>query len=177
MARNAGLTVLELLFALLVLGVLLGVGAPAMQHLLLDARLTAQVNQLVHGIHMARHTAQKRGHHAVLCKSADGAGCAPDGAWHEGWIVFINRDRDNPPQVDPDEPVLLVAPPYRDGSITANRQAFVFRPFEVRDTNGSLLVCDRRGRTRGRMVIISYTGRPRTAAATDTFNRTLRCEP
>jgi type IV fimbrial biogenesis protein FimT len=177
MTRNAGLTVLELLFALLIVGVLLGIGAPAMQHLLLDARLTAQVNQLVHAVHLARHMAQKRNNHAVLCKSTNGADCVADGAWHDGWIVFINRDRDNPPQVDPDEPVLLVAPPYRDGSITANRQAFVFRPFEVRDTNGSLLVCDRRGRAHGRMVIISYTGRPRTAAPTDTSNETLRCEP
>ena len=80
--------------------------------------------------------------------------------------MFVNRNRDRPPHVDADDTILAANPAFESGTIVANRRDFVFRPFEVRSTNGTLTFCDRRGPNAARAVIVSYTGRPRVATVT-----------
>lgn len=169
-----GMTLAELLLTVALAAIVMGIAVPVFTRLLLDARMTAQVNALVHGIHLGKQSARIRLSDIALCKSIDGQNCAHDRAWHDGWILFENRDRDHPPSVGPDEPVLAAGAPWTDGSITANRLHFVFRPFVIRSTNGTLTFCDRRGATAARAVIISPTGRPRTAG-TGPGNRKLSC--
>lgn len=174
MQNQAGFSVLELLLVSLVAGVLAALGAPAFRNLLLDARMVAQVNGLVHGIHLARQEAEKRGTDVALCRSTDGRNCHHTQPWQSGFIVFVNRDRDDPPQVDAGETVLQSTPAWPGGVITANRSAFVFRPYGKRSVNGTLNLCDDRGPDAARSVIISYTGRPRATSA-DTSSNQLRC--
>jgi hypothetical protein len=76
--------------------------------------------------------------------------------------------------VDAGETLLQAAPGYSGAVITANRSAFVFRPFGKRSVNGTLTFCDRRGPDAARSVIVSYTGRPRATAASINSNQ-LRC--
>ncbi len=162
-----GYTVLELLITLAVSGLLLTLAIPSFADLVLDARLTATVNRVVHGMHVARQEALKSGTDVVLCRSPGGLQCDHNAPWNAGLIVFLNRDRDDPPRVDPGEPVLQVEGRLPVGSIQANRRAFIFRPSGLRSVNGTLTFCDRRGTGRARAVVVSYTGRPRaTSAAT-----------
>jgi type IV fimbrial biogenesis protein FimT len=168
------MTLMELLVILALIVVLATLGGPALGKLAMDARMTAQVNRFVHGIHLARQEAHKRVQYVALCKSPDGQTCAHHRSWGEGWIVFVNRDRDDPPRVDAGEPVLLVNPAFADGTVAGNRQAFVFRPFRRRSTNGTLVFCDRRGPDSARAVIVSYTGRPRVSTRTAS-NKFLKC--
>lgn len=163
MARETGLTLLELLFTMAIVAILTTVAVPGFTNLVLNARMTAQVNRFVHDIHLAKQTAHKRLQPVALCKSTDGRQCAHDGSWHGGWLVFVNRNRDRPPHVDADDTILAANPAFESGTIVANRRDFVFRPFEVRSTNGTLTFCDRRGPNAARAVIVSYTGRPRVA--------------
>ncbi|MEO8223281.1 MAG: GspH/FimT family pseudopilin [Gammaproteobacteria bacterium] len=165
MQRASGYTALELLVTLAVGALLLTLAVPSFIDLVLDTRLTTTVNRVVHGMHVARHEALKTGADVVLCRSRTGRQCDHAAPWNAGLIVFLNRDRDDPPRVDPGEPVLQVEGRLPVASILANRRAFIFRPSGLRSVNGTLTFCDRRGAGRARAVVVSYTGRPRATSA------------
>ena len=166
MLRSTGFTLLELLITLALGVVVLGLAVPAFQTIVQDSRLTAAVNRFVHGMYLARYEAAKYGRDVVLCRSLSGRQCTNAGPWASGFIVFVNRDRDDPPRVDAGEPILQVELQLPLASIQANRRAFVFRPYGTRSVNGTLTFCDRRGMARARAVVVSYTGRPRASSAT-----------
>jgi len=173
MLRSSGYTLLELLITLAVGAVLVTLAIPAFTGLVLDSRLTTAVNRFVHGMYVARHEALKSGADVALCRSPSGKQCTQVGRWETGFIVFLNRDRDDPPRVDKGEPILQVEGALPAGSILANRSAFVFRPWG-RSVNGTLTFCDRRGTGRARAVVVSYTGRPRATSAAEA-NGALKC--
>ena len=174
MHRAAGFTLLELLVTLALGAVLLTLAVPAFTNLVLDSRLTASVNRFVHGMYVARHEALKSGADVAMCRSLSGRQCTHSGRWQTGFIVFVNRDQDDPPRVDVGEPILQVERAMPAAAIVANRVAFVFRPFGLRSVNGTLTFCDRRGTARARAVVVSYTGRPRASSAA-AANGALSC--
>lgn len=173
MRRSTGFTLLELLVALAVAAILLVMAVPAFTSLVLDARLTSAVNRVVHGMHVARHEALKSGSDVVLCRSVSRRQCVNAGGWQTGFIVFVNRDRDDPPRVDAGERILQAETELGVAAVLANRNSFVFRPWS-RSVNGTLTFCDRRGGNRARAVVVSYTGRPRATSAA-TANGSLNC--
>lgn len=174
MHQTTGFTLLELLVSIAVGLVLVTFAVPAFTALVLDSRQVAAVNRFVHGMHVARHEALVADADVVLCRSIDGRQCRNSGNWADGLLVFVNRDRDSPPRVDPGERILQVEPALAVPSIQANRQAFVFRPWGLRSVNGTLTFCDRRGFGAAHAVVVSYTGRPRTSTAT-MANGALNC--
>jgi hypothetical protein len=94
---------------------------PAFRTLGLDTARTREVNTFVHALYLARSEAIKRNGVVSLCPSRDGDLCAAAGTpWHSGWIVFVNRDRDQPAVRDPDEDLLHVYSGWAAGSVFAN---------------------------------------------------------
>lgn len=162
MDRQAGFTLADLIITLGLLSVLTATAVPAFTEILLESRMTRQVNGLVHGVHLAKQSAHMRLAEVVLCKSPDGQSCGHGGKWHDGWLLFVNSNRDHPPIVGDDEPRLASGGYWTGGKMTANRNFFVFRPGSYRSTNGTFVFCDRRGADAARALIVSYTGRPRT---------------
>jgi type IV fimbrial biogenesis protein FimT len=165
MPKASGFTALELLITTAIGALLITLAVPAFTTIVLDSRQTAAVNRFVHGMHVARHEALKTDSDVVVCRSTTGRQCVHSGSWNAGLIVFVNRDRDSPPRVDPGEPVLQVETGFMLNTILANRQAFIFRPWGLRSVNGTLTFCDRRGTPRAKAVVVSYTGRPRATSA------------
>ena len=165
----SGLTLLELLLVLAIAGLLAGLGNAGFRRVVLDARLTREVNALVGAVHLARQTANQALAPVTVC--AGHGQCDPGGDWTLGWTVFVNRDGNEPPAIGAGEPVLLVHPPWRDGHIQANRRAFSFRPFSLRDTNGTIGLCGPRGKPFARAIVISPTGRPRLASRAEVDKR------
>lgn len=163
--RVRGLTLIELLLVLAVAGILAMVALPALQDFIARNARTVAVNRFVLAIQYARSESVKRVAQVSVCKSRDGRQCGgSETSWAEGWLVFVNRDRDWPPRRDPGEPVLRVFGPLPAGlSATANRPAFTLRPLGRYSTNGTLTVCAAGG-TAPRAVIVSVTGRPRTSS-------------
>ena len=162
--RGSGISFLELLVVVAVTGLLLSTGVPGFLALVQDNRRAAAVNRLVHAFHLARGEAIKRARYVSLCKTGGGQDCAGGQVpWSGGWIAFVNENRDEPPRVDAGEAVLLREPPLAHVEVTGNRNAFTFRPFHQRSTNGTLVFCDSRGAASARAVIVSHTGRPRVS--------------
>ena len=107
MDRCGGYTLPEMVFVVAIVAATLGYGIPTFRDLGLDAARTREVNFFVHAIYLARSEAIKRNGVVSLCPSRDGELCAPAGTpWHAGWIVFVNRDHDQPAVRDADEDLL-----------------------------------------------------------------------
>jgi len=160
---HRGFTLYELLMTLALVGIVLAAGLPAFSSTLARQRQAVEINALFHAIHLARKESIVRRKVVSLCPSQDGRSCEPSRDWSAGWIMFENADRDSPPRIDPGEATLQVHRVSDEVRILANRRGFTLRATFLRATNGTFVVCDRLGRTRGKGLVISYTGRPRVA--------------
>ena len=161
--RHSGFSLYELLMTLILVAILVGLGLPSFAEMTAKTRLRTEVNALFHAIHVARKESIMRRSVVSICPSFDGLSCRPGKDWSHGWIMFNNRDRDEPPQLDPGEPTLQVHTVGKNVKITANRRGFTLRATQKRATNGTIVVCDTAGRVTPRALVVSYTGRPRVA--------------
>ncbi len=100
-----GMTMLELMITLTVMGILLSIGVPAMLKFAANIRLVTQANDLVADIVYSRNEAATRGRRVSMCvsqnvQSAESATnrstCAENGttAWATGRILFVDMDGD-----------------------------------------------------------------------------------
>ena len=170
-----GLTLVELVCTMAVVAILGTVAVPSLRAFLQNAERAATVNSFFHALFLARSEAIKRGEVVSLCRSADGQRCATRSAqWTDGWIVFANRDRDDPAERDAGEQVLAVHEGWDGGFISSNRLTYSFRPHTQGVVNGTILFCDPRGPSESRAIIISHTGRPRVSR-TDASGKALNC--
>ena len=95
MKKYSGFTLLELLFGLVVAGILVALAAPSFGSLLVRRQVGAAVDALESDFRLARSEALKRGHSVTICRSGDGKDCEPKaGGWEVGWIVFDDKDGD-----------------------------------------------------------------------------------
>jgi type IV fimbrial biogenesis protein FimT len=158
----AGFSVAELLICTTLIGILLGLGVPGFRHFLREAEMARAVNALVADVHRARQTAQVQARTVTLCASTTGGACEQSLDWSQGWLLAASRSA----EAGEARALSRVTPDPADGiRIVANRRMFEFRPFTLRDTNGSLWFCDRQKIARQRRVLISPTGRPRVVFA------------
>ena len=158
-----GFSLYELIITIGIASTLLAVGVPSFASLTARNRLHVEINALFHAIHVARKESIMRRQVVSICPSPDGTQCLPGRDWSAGWIMFSNHDRDQPPQVDSDEPILQVHRVSSAVRLIANRRGFTLRATFRRATNGTIVACDAASRTPPRALIISYTGRPRVA--------------
>lgn len=162
--RADGLTYLELLITILVAAIGLAIAVPSFEQLRETSRISAELNKLVRAVHVAKIEAAKGGLPAVICPTADSITCASQTTdWQAGWLLFANRDKVHPPQVDAGDTILAVHLFPAGLRVKVNRHVFVFRRFPRRSTNGTVILCSQRRPTLTRALVISYTGRPRTA--------------
>lgn len=164
MHARSGFSLFELLVTLSLLAILVSSAVPYLRNSIHSSRMSVEVNALIRAVHIARSEAVKRNGEAVLCPSVDGASCASGtDAWNSGWLVFANTDRDSPPEIDPDEDTLVFHNVSPQIKVDANRLMFAFHNYARRSTNGTLIFCPTEPGPEPRAVVISYTGRPRTA--------------
>jgi type IV fimbrial biogenesis protein FimT len=161
--RATGFTLVELVACLGVLAVVTAWGVPNFNNFTRNAARTSEVNQFIQTVYLARSEAIKRNGVVSVCPSRDGATCAASSPWHQGWIAFVNLDRDSPANRDANEELLHVYPPWESGQIAANRTTLSFRAFGQSGVTATMTFCDDRGSAEARAVIISQTGRPRLA--------------
>lgn len=151
-----GFSLIELLVAISILGILSAIALPSFSEALLSNKLRSYANNLVASAHLARSEAIKSNSVVTLCVSSDGASCAA-GGWEQGWIVLSGATVIKHQQA--------VASGYK---ITASAASVSFQPTGVGATQATLTIC-RATPTAGsqeRVVSISATGRPSVTKTT-----------
>jgi len=105
-----GFTLLELMTAITVMAVLLGIGVPAFQEMMNTNRLAAMTNEMVTALSVARNEAGKRGVAVTVCAATAALdACSGSASWDAGWIVYTD-DTGTPGTVDADDTVLQAYP-------------------------------------------------------------------
>lgn len=177
---SRGFTLLEMMLAITIAGLILGIGVPAFGQYLRNSAMTAGANDLLGGMYVARSEAVKRRMQTVVCMAAepegDDADCDGDGS--TGWIAFVDANADG--VVDDGEPILLRHAGREGLSLSimpddsGNYFAYAPSGFGVGiaasgDPMSAIVMCDDRGNaatdggdlSAARGLELSATGRPR----------------
>jgi type IV fimbrial biogenesis protein FimT len=171
-----GFSLVEVTVTLAVVAIALAWGIPAFRDTLGNARRAAAVNAFLHTLYSARSQSLVNVEFVSVCASRDQRQCSPPPAnWADGWLVFVNRDHDQPARVDAGEPVLERHGRLDGIRIVANRDSLVFRHDSFTGTTASFFFCDVRGPAYARAVIVSQTGRPRLSES-DAYGKPVKCD-
>ncbi|MCF7984644.1 MAG: GspH/FimT family protein [Thiohalocapsa sp.] len=166
------MTLIELIVVVAVGLVLLSTAVPSFYEVMQNNRLTAQSNDFAATLTQARSEARKRRLQITVCKSSDGENCSTSNSvtWENGWISFIDLDRDA--DIDTDDVVLRTADALTHGSTLRAGAEFTryiaYRPDgrcigngnTTPPAQGSFRLCDKRGKDAARQILISPIGRP-----------------
>jgi type IV fimbrial biogenesis protein FimT len=88
---DRGFTLIELMVAITLIGILLGLGIPAMREFTRNNSVNAAQNDLVLALNVARSEALRRNRPVSVCASNDGATCGGAADWVSGWIAFTDQ--------------------------------------------------------------------------------------
>ena len=163
---ESGLTLLELMLAITIAAILLGVAVPSFTTAMRNSQQISAANDLLASMHFAREMAIRRNTRVTMCPSSSGTACEAV-TWDQGWVVFVDADNDG--VVDADEPVELAAETTGLESITTAQfgNVLIYRPngramgASVATNSGELVLCDQRGSAHARVAIVDISGRPR----------------
>ena len=160
-------TLIELLIALALAGVLVATAAPSARALISAVELRERSEALVRSLSVARSEAIKRGTRVDVCPSSDRRHCASAATWAAGWLTFVNEAKAQQPPGD--TAILSSEMPARAGiAITGNRPVADYISFtsigHARRHDGALqmgtfTVC-RRGQG-AQKVVLANSGRGR----------------
>ena len=122
----------------------------------------AQVNELHASLNVARTEAVKRNDNVSVCRSSNGTACV--GNWEDGWIVFVDADADG--SVDDGDNILRVHGDISGGTSLAFSQTYITyvnSGLASVGTASTFTLCDPRGASVARGLVIGTSGRPRLA--------------
>lgn len=102
-----GVTLIESVCAMAVLSLVAAIATPHAQQLHHRMIADSLLASLSTDIAFARMSAISKGRPTVICPSPDGHQCHGGTGWNEGWIVFLDNNRDRVRQLE--ERILSVA--------------------------------------------------------------------
>jgi type IV fimbrial biogenesis protein FimT len=157
-----GFTVVELMIALAVAGVLISFAVPSFNASIQNNRMATQINELHASLSLARSEAIKRNNNTTVCRSSNGTGCT--GNWGDGWVVFVDNDFNG--AVDAGEEILRVHGALKgENSLSFSQTRVIYASSGIAraGSNGTFTLCDSRGATSARGLVVGVSGRPRMA--------------
>lgn len=173
--RRRGLSLVELLVTIAVIGVLTGIAVPSFAAMVQSAQLGSASSAFVSSLRLARSQAIKSSSRVALCKSADGRQCATSGGWEAGWLVFHDPDADG--QVSEGETVIQRMDALATGVVMTGNQpvarVITFTGSGVPRTAaggllaGTVTLCHRSADAGpAHRIVLASGGRPRVQKAT-----------
>jgi type IV fimbrial biogenesis protein FimT len=162
--QNCGLTLIELVIALVVLSILISIGAPSLATLSIRNEQTTTLNDFLSHLYLARSLAIQEEKHVVICPSSDGKRCKQYANWSAGLMIFEDSKRDG--VLTPDEPILAkyLLPDNATLHIhsSEHRKKVIYhgdgRPSGY---NLTLTFCDPKDRIKPKALIVNNVGRVR----------------
>lgn len=164
--QQRGFSLIELMVAVAVLAVLLGIAIPSFEAFSLSSKLRSHGTSLAASALLARSEAIKRNLAVRLCVSSDGTNCG-SGDWEQGWVVLTGSSGSG---------TVL----HRQGAIPGGYvidaknsgtdvDVVIFQPSGVGSTQASLRICRATpsAGSQERVVAISATGRTTVTKTTD----------
>lgn len=158
MPRASGFTLIEMLFVVALLGLLLSIGAPALQTMVINNRISTAAGDLMSDLTFARATAIARSQRIGVCASSDQATCTGS-SFSQGWIIYVDANANGNFDVATDTIVRV-----RDalaGSLTVTPSpsalGIVFRPSGPADAARTFQIC--KPGFIGRNIALNATGR------------------
>lgn len=178
MKKIAGFTLIELMITLLVLGVVAGMAAPSMLTMMKNNKQTTRINQLAGLVNYARSEAVNQSTVVSACASDNATSCNTD-KWEMGGLIFLG---DASTVTTPSTAnILKVIEPQASGSTlrrSSDRDpqpaAFSDRYLRYDGTgrlvpgdSGNFVLCDDRGATTAKALVINSVGQARNAVDTN----------
>jgi len=163
--RQYGYTLVELMLVLTIGGILFSMAVPAFGAMMARQRLAVGVDTLFADLQLSRSEAITRSRSIFIGRSQDGENCINTGAWDDGWMVFVDINKNN--QRDTDEQILRIQQAmHQNIDITfgsLNSTGIRFKSDGTGTFNGTFTFCDGLGNAAPRAIIFYYSGRPRYA--------------
>lgn len=163
LGSNRGFTLIEAMLALALLSMILGIAVPAVRQAIHSQQLRQASVDLGTALIRARQEAIMRKRAVVLDNQ--------NGEWHSGWHIFVDEDNDG--VFDSGEQVLRTGDAVASGiriigNIHVSRYVRYTPTGETKMVNGAfqagtITLCHEDGQQQHRKLIISATGRLRTA--------------
>lgn len=94
--KAKGFTLVELMVTVAVMAILAAIAIPNFTSLINSNRLVSQANELVGVVQGARSEAIRYNQRVYVCSSNNGTSCSGSATWN-GWLVFVDRDRNASP--------------------------------------------------------------------------------
>ena len=162
--RQTGVTLIEILFTLVILGILTSAALPSFRTMMQSTQARSARDSLMSSLNLARSSALTSSNHVVLCPSEDSQTCSGKTWWQSGWIVFQDSNADN--QRNNNEPLIATNQQQPAGQAimsTEGRTHVTYRPDgSASGTNVTISFCDARGAALASAIIVNNAGRPRT---------------
>lgn len=158
-----GYTLTECLVTVLIVCILLMIGISAYQHIIARNKTSAYINELAVAMRYAQSQALKNHMAVTLCKSANGQTCG--GHWRDGWLLFLNPD--NKEQPDMAGQILRVGAALPQGdqlywrSSLGKNDFLQFNALGQLKQDGSFTYCPKGNPQHAAALVISLTGRIR----------------
>lgn len=169
MRIHNGFSLIEVLIALALAGVLMMLAVPAFQAMQARRAVAAAVSAIESDFALARSEAIRRGHSVTLCNSDDGVKClggeAPNVNWTPGWIIYANPPNANTASA----PLRIQSPLQGIASVEATDDQFTFRATGLgKATSESILITPQADASKRRKLCFSSAGRLRVAVEGET---------
>jgi type IV fimbrial biogenesis protein FimT len=105
-ARQAGVTLPELLTVSVIVALLVTIGMPSYRYVTTNNRLATESDALLGDLQFARAEAIREGQQVSVCVSKTGTSCDSTNppSWQEGWIIYSNPN--NVTTVDTGDPLV-----------------------------------------------------------------------
>ena len=101
--RTAGFTIIELMVALTIFGIIASFGVPALSNLVSSQRIVSNERVLISNIKYAQSEAVKRNSPVTICVAATPTSCdnLTTSEWNQGWLVFTDDNGDRTVDLPP----------------------------------------------------------------------------